>query len=129
MKTDFAVSWKKSKNPKKQRKFVANAPLHIKRKLLSARLSKDLAAKYSARNIPVRKGDKVKIAKGNYAGKIGKIDRVDAKKQRVFIEGTERTKTDNTKSLYPIHPSNIIIHELFLDDKRRKLALERRKKK
>jgi len=42
MKQKFSTTWKASKQPRKQRKYSANAPLHIKRKMLSANLSKTL---------------------------------------------------------------------------------------
>lgn len=129
MSKEFSSAWIRSSNPGKQRKYRANAPLHVKRRFLSSRLSKDLTKKHNTRNVPVRKGDKVKIVRGSYSGTTGKIDRIDVKRERLFIEGTDRTKMDGTKSLYPIHPSNVIIHELVLDDKRRKDLLERKAKK
>lgn len=125
---EFSNAWKSSKNPGKQRKFRHNAPLHIKRKFLASRLSKDLTKKYGKRNMPVRKGDRVKIVRGQYSGTLGKIDRIDLRNQRIFIEGTDRIKRDGTKSLYPVHPSNVIIHEMVLDDKFRKQKLERKSK-
>lgn len=125
----FSKSWISSTKPRKQRKYRFNAPLHKKRKFLSARLSKDLTKKHNTRNIPLRKGDRVKIVRGNYKGTLGKIDRINLKRERIFVEGTERTKRDGTKSLYPIHPSNVIIYDLVLDDKMRKQMLERKVKK
>jgi large subunit ribosomal protein L24 len=129
MEKEFVNSWKRSVQPRKQVKFRANAPLHTKRKFLAARLSKELTEKHNIRTIPVRKGDRVKIMRGNYMRHLGKVERVDAKKERIYIEGTDRTKTDGSRSLYPIHPSNVVIHELALDDKRRKAIIERRSKK
>ncbi len=61
MKRKFSKSWKSSKQPRKQRKYAANAPLHLKRKLLSVNLSKDLRKKYGKRNMMIRKEDVVKI--------------------------------------------------------------------
>lgn len=78
--------------------------------------------------MPLRKGDRVKIARGQFSGTLGKIDRINLKRERIYVEGTDRIKRDGTKSLYPIHPSNVIIHELVLDDKMRKKVLERKKK-
>ncbi len=129
MRKEFIKSWKRSVQPRKQIKFKENAPLHIKRRMISARLSKELTQKHGIRSMPLRKGDRVKIIVGNYKNHTGKIERVDTKSERIFIEGTQRTKTDGTKSLYPIHPSNVIIQDLNLDDKRRKQIVERRGKK
>lgn len=115
----FSTSWKSSKKPKKQRKYRYNAPLHIKQKFMGCHLSKELRKKHGKRSVPVRKGDKVKVLRGQFKGTIGKVDRVDLKKTRVYVTGIERTKKEGTKSFYPIHPSNIIIIDLNLDDKKR----------
>ena len=128
MKKDFVNSWKRSVQPRKQRKFRTNAPLHTKRKFMAAPLSKELRQKHKTRTMMLRKGDKVKITRGKYKGTIGVIDYLKTKKERVYITNTERTRTDSTKSLYPVHPSKVIIQELVMDDKRRKAIIERRGK-
>ena len=112
-------NWKRSVQPRKQRAFVRNAPDHIRNKLLCAHLSKELKEKHKIRSIRVRKGDKVKVMIGQFKNKIGKVDRVSTKRQRLFITGVEQTKMDGTKALYPVHPSNVMITELDLSDKRR----------
>lgn len=126
MKKLFSTHWKSSKQPRKQRKYQYNAPLHIKHKFLGSHLSKELIKKYSKRSIPVRKGDTVKVLVGQYKGKSGKIEKVFVKKTRVWIEGVNRTKRDGSKSFYPIHPSNLVITELNLSDERRKQILDRK---
>ena len=98
MKT-FSKYWKASRKPKKQRKYQYNAPLHIRNKLVSSRLSKELAKKYGARNITLKKGDKVKIMRGQFSGKTGKVSRVDLKKASIFIEGIEQMKIDTYSPL------------------------------
>ncbi len=124
MKTKFTKSWKSSTQPRKQRKYRYNAPLHIKNKFLAAHLSQDLKEEYKKRSITLRKGDSVKILRGQFKGKTGKIDKIDLKKTRTYITGIETTKKDGTKTFYPIHPSNLIITELNLDDKKRKKSLK-----
>ena len=69
MKQKFSIHWKSSKQPRKQRKYAANAPLHLRKKFVSANLSKDLRKKQGKRNIPLRKGDIVKIMRGKFKGK------------------------------------------------------------
>ncbi len=127
MKSKFSTNWIKSVQPRKQRKFRYNAPLHLKRKFLSVHLVKELRLKYNKRNIIVHKNDKVKILRGQFKGKSGNVERVDIKKSKVFITGIEGVKKDGTKTLYPITPSNIMITELNLDDKKRILSLEKNK--
>jgi len=99
--------------------------LHVKQKYLSAYLSKNLREKYKKRNLNLRKGDNVKIMRGQFKNKTGKIDEVNMKKTFVYIGGIEVTKKDGTKTRYPIHPSNLMITEINLDDKMRQKILER----
>lgn len=46
---------------RKQRKAHFNAPSHIRRRIMSAPLSKDLRQKYGVRSIPIRKDDEVQV--------------------------------------------------------------------
>ena len=122
----FSSSWKSSKKQKKQRKYVFKAPLHIKQKLVHAHLSKELRKKYSKRNSSVRKGDKVKVLRGQFKKHEGKVERVDLKNIKIFIAGVEKTKKDGNKALIGIHPSNLMIVDLNMDDKLRQKILERK---
>ncbi len=127
MKQKFSTKWKASKQPRKQRKYIANAPLHILHKFLSANLSKDLRKKYNKRNFPLRKNDKVKIMRGEFKNKTGKVSLVDIKKTRVAIEGIQRTKKDGSKVNIRFKPSNLQIQELNLEDKKRLKSIQRTK--
>ena len=122
----FSTDWKSSTKRSKQRKYRINAPLHIKQKLAHSHLSKDLREKYGKRNANVRKGDKVKIMRGQFKKHEGKVERLDLKKSLVFVSGVEITKKDGTKKLLPSNPSNLMITELNLDDKTRQQSLERK---
>ena len=126
MKTKFSSMWKKSKQSRKQRKYRYNAPLHIKTKFMAAHLSKELKQKHNKRSFSVRKGDKVQVMRGQFKKKIGKIERINLKKSKVYITGVETIKKDGTKILYPVNPSNLMILELNLDDKKRAQILKRK---
>ncbi len=117
-----------SKQPRKQRKRLFNAPLHKKQKLMTAMLSPELQDKYGVRRLPVRKGDTVRIMRGSWAGHEGKVLKVDLSKTRMHIEGVTVTKADGTPRFYPIHPSNVMIISLDLSDDYRKTIIERRQK-
>jgi large subunit ribosomal protein L24 len=119
MKQKFSKHWKASKRPSKQRKYSANAPLHIKRKLLSVNLSKELRKKYSKRNISVRKGDEIKVMRGKFKNKQGKIISIDVKTSKIKIDTIMIKKQDGSKVNVKIHPSNLQIIGLNLDDKKR----------
>ncbi|MEK6949865.1 MAG: 50S ribosomal protein L24, partial [Nanoarchaeota archaeon] len=91
-----------------------------------AHLSKDLHKKYGKRSANLRKGDSVKISRGQFRNKTGKVEEVNLKETRAYVSGIEHVKKDETKSRLPIHPSNLIITELNMDDKRRAKILERK---
>jgi large subunit ribosomal protein L24 len=93
---------------------------------LSANLNKSLRKKYQRRNIPLRKEDSVKIMKGEYKGKTGKLELIDPKKQRVSIANINKTKKDGTKIKVWFNPSNLQIQELNLNDKKRISSIERK---
>lgn len=125
----FSKHWKSSKNARKQRKYARNAPLHLKKKFMSCNLSKELRDKHGMRNIPLRKGDKVKVMVGQFKNLNGKVNDIDRKKIRAYVEGAEFVKKDGTKRFYPMHPSNLQIIELMLDDKKRKTGKIKENKK
>ncbi len=126
MKSIFSTKWKASKQPRKQRKYVYNAPSHIRKKLVSALLSKELREKHGKRNVSIRKGDKVKVMRGQFRNKTGEVLKVDFKNIKIIVDKVESLKRDGTKIPYPLSPSNLMIMDLKLDDKKRKKSLERK---
>ena len=129
MKRKFSTHWISSTQPRKQRKYRANAPLHIKRRFLSTHLSKELRKKYERRNIPVRRGDVVKIMKGKFKKKQGKVLIVKTKTGKIYIEGMQVKKHDGSKVNVPFRAPNLEIIELNLDDKKRVDKLTEKTKK
>ncbi|MBS3096336.1 50S ribosomal protein L24 [Candidatus Woesearchaeota archaeon] len=120
---EFSVAWKGSRKQRKQRKYIFNAPLHIKQKFMSSHLSKELRKKYGKRSIGLRKGDRVKVISGKFRKHEGKVENINLKKTYVFVSGLESMKKDGIKKLLALHPSNLMITELNLDDKlRQKMA-------
>jgi len=119
MKNKFSKSWKSSSKARKQRKYRFNAPINLARKLMSSNLSKELRKSYKKRSLPIKKGDNVRIMRGEFKGKKGKILSVERYHKKVYIEGMQRTKKDGTKVNVPFEPSNIQIIELNTDDKKR----------
>ncbi len=115
------------RNPGKQRKRLFNAPAHIRHKLMGAPLSPELLAQKGIKTMPVRKGDTVRVMRGDHKGFEGKVSRVDLKNYRVYLEGLTREKVDGTAIFVGVHPSKVMIKTLNLDDKRRKAVMERKK--
>jgi large subunit ribosomal protein L24 len=126
MKSKFSTQWISSSQPRKQRKYIANAPLHIRHKFLSANLPKPLREKYGKRNLPLRKGDEVLVMRGAFRKKKAKVVSVDLKNSRVALENIQRTKKDGSKVNVFFHPSVLQIQTLNLDDKKRIASLNRK---
>ena len=118
-KNKFSTSWRTSKRPGKQRKYKARMPMHLRRRLLSANLSKELRKKYGKRSIPLRKGDVVKVMRGKFSKKTGKILAVNSKRLNVEIEGLQIKKQDGSKANVRFTPSILQITELNAEDKKR----------
>ncbi len=122
----FSLAWKSSSKRAKQRKYRLNAPLHLKRNFLSVSLAPELRTRYGTRNVAVRKGDSVKVVKGQFKSVTGKVNRVDARKGVVYVDGAERVRKDGTKSFFPLQPSSLLLSEVYIDDKRRVASLARK---
>lgn len=112
--------------PRKQRRWLyKDSKLHEKHKLLYATLSDKLREKYGRRSVRVKKGDKVRIMRGDFVGHEGKVIEVDMKRCRIKVDGATVTKSDGTEVAVPIHPSNVMIIDLGEVDEVRKRILER----
>ncbi len=114
-----------SKQPRKQRRERAKAPLHKRQKYLRAPLSKELREKYSRRNARPVKGDFVKVMRGDHAGTEGKVQSIDLARGDMTIDGVTVKKADDSEVARPIHPSNVQITKLYLKDRRREKCLKR----
>jgi large subunit ribosomal protein L24 len=117
----------KTTKPTKQRKRMYQAPITERYRRFSAPLSSKLKDSQGTSSVQVRKGDTVMIMRGDRKGSEGKVNQIDRKNYRIFVEGTNREKVDGTTIPVPIHPSKVMITRLNLDDKWRKKAMERKK--
>ncbi len=108
-----------SSQPRKQRKRLYNAPLHLRQKMMAAPLSPELRKELGYRSLPVRKGDTVKILRGKFRGHTGKVIGVSLDKLRIYVEGATVKRSDGKEVPYPIHPSKVMIVDLERSDERR----------
>jgi len=116
----------KTKSPSKQRKRLYEAPFHSRGHIFSAHLSSELRSSQNSRALPVRKGDTVRVLRGDYKGFEGKILRVDRKDYKIYVDGINREKADGSSIQVPIHPSKVEVIRLNLDDKWRDKILRRK---
>ena len=122
MKSEWSSSWKSSKQPRKQRKYRYNASLHIRRKMVSSVLSKELRKRAGKRSMPVRKGDTVQVMRGDFKGVTGKVEKVSLKKLKIYIDAVKAKKTNGQEVMRPVDPSNVMIISVAEEEKRLKVS-------
>ncbi|MCU0852299.1 MAG: 50S ribosomal protein L24 [Thermoplasmata archaeon] len=115
-----------STKARKQRKARANAPLHLKKRMVAAHLDSALMKEFNVRSLPIRKGDTVKIIRGHKDFKTGeaKVASVDLKACKIIVENITVPKADGTQKPKPIDPSDVLITKLDLSDPWRKEKLD-----
>lgn len=115
-----------STKARKQRKARANAPLHKKRRMVSAHLDSALMKEYNVRSVAVRKGDTVRVIRGDkdFKASEAKVASVDLKNLKLIIENVTVPKADGTQKPKPVDPSNVLLTRLDLSDPWRKEKLD-----
>jgi large subunit ribosomal protein L24 len=110
----------------KQRKARANAPLHKKKRMVSAHLDSALMKEYNVRSVAVRKGDTVRVIRGDkdFKASDAKVASVDLKNLKLIIENITVPKADGTQKPKPVDPSNVLLTKLDLSDPWRKEKLD-----
>lgn len=68
----------------------------------------------------------MKVLRGDFKDHEGKVEGIDLKRYRVMIEGLNVQKPDGNQVYHPVHPSNLQIIEMDLDDEERNEILERK---
>ena len=94
--------------------------------MVAAHLSKDLKEKYNRRSLSIRKGDRVTVMRGAFIGIAGEVLNVNRENYKIYVEGITQKKADGTDVPRFIDPSNVLITELFIEDKERRNILERK---
>jgi large subunit ribosomal protein L24 len=109
------------KSPGKQRKRIYKSPIHSHKKLLKCRLDEFLREEYGLRSLVVKKGDLVRVMRGQFRDTEGKVVKVDYSGVRIYLESATTTKADGKESQIPVHPSNLMLVKLELDDDRKRI--------
>ena len=139
----------RSSKASKQRLSQSDAPTHVKRKRMRARLVSDDPDLINIRTVTVRTGDEVEIVRGDFghpnsvksdtrgkrlgqprgrAGIVAKVARVDTGSGMIFVDGLTNTTADGKEEAVLIHPANVIVTTLFEGDTLRlKRLIERTK--
>jgi large subunit ribosomal protein L24 len=110
-----------SMSPRKQRRRVQNATNHERKNMLKCRLDEFLQEEYGLRSLVVKKGDLVRIMRGQFRDTEGKVTEVSYKKGVVYLDNATITKSDGKEANVSIHPSNLLLVKLELNDERKSL--------
>ncbi len=102
----------KSKKPGKQRLYLRKMPVHRRKDILKAHLSRELKKEIGKRSHVVRKTDVVVIMRGERKGKKGKVVAVNRKSGFIHVEGITKKKSGGREVFVPIKASNLKIVEL-----------------
>lgn len=100
-------------------------------KNINVHLSKDLISKYGIKSFPIRKGDMVRIVRGdaekdeklNIVGKEGKVIKIFTDEGKVVVENINIAKSDGKMKPRKMAPNAIMLTKLILEDKKRKERL------
>ncbi len=83
-----------SSSRRKARKAYFTSDSEARRTLMSSSLDKELRSKYGVRAVPIRKDDEVKVVRGDFKGREGKVLAVYRKKFVVHIERVTQDKAN-----------------------------------
>jgi large subunit ribosomal protein L26e len=111
---------------RRNRKMHFTAGEKERRLRMSSTLSKELRLQHGFRTIPVKKNDEVEVMSGDLRGKKGKVIDVKRAIYKVFLDIGYREKKNGQVSRFGIHPSNLKIISLAMEDGRMKI-IERKK--
>ncbi|CEF99824.1 KOW [Ostreococcus tauri] len=106
---------------RKTRKAHFTAPSSERRKLMSAALSAELKAQHGANAVPIRVNDEVRVTRGSFKNREGKVVQVYRKKWVIHIANITRDKVNGTQIQVGVDPSKCIITKLHMDKDRKAL--------
>lgn len=99
--------------------------MHHRTKMVRGHLAPKYLEAGRSRSLTIRKGDTVRIMRGEHKGEEGKVEKVDLKNFVITIEGITQAKADESQSARKIHPSNIMIIKPDMSDRRRSMKFGR----
>ena len=113
-----------SRLPRQQRKAVYTADTFERRKRMAVPLSRELRRRYGRRQVPVRKGDTVRILSGSYVGREERVAKVDRRSYSVTLDNVTGKTADAKLKPLPIRTSHLLLTKLNLADPWRRRVLK-----
>tara|TARA_B100000953_G_scaffold283120_2_gene261849 strand:+ start:1503 stop:2282 length:780 start_codon:yes stop_codon:yes gene_type:complete len=121
-----------SKQPRKQRLARYTAPYHRRHREMSSPIDKGLRERQLSRGfmypraMPIRKGDRVMVVRGEGKSKSATVvAKIDRKARKVYVESFTYFKSDGTELQRPMDASNLVIINPDWSDIRRRKILNR----
>jgi len=108
-----------SKKPNKSRKEMYNMPMHKAAKQVAGHLDEKLQKELGKRSITLRKGDTVKVLRGSFNGKEGKITAVERKARKILIEKLIIKKSNGKEIPVKVDASNVLVIDIDRTDRKR----------
>lgn len=108
-----------SKKPNKSRKEMYDMPMHKAAKQVAGHLDEKLQKELGKRSITLRKGDTVKVMRGSFEGKEGKITSVERGARKIFIEKLIIKKRNGKDIQVKIDASNVLVIDIDRTDRKR----------
>ena len=110
-------------SPRRQRRAVFTATTAERRRRMTVLLSRELRRRFGRRNVPVRKGDTVRVLSGSYAGREERVARISRRDYSVTLDNvTLKTAEEKLKPL-ALRPAHLVITRLNLADPWRRRSL------
>lgn len=109
--------------PRRQRRALYNATTFERRHRMTVPLSRELRRRFHRRNVPVRKGDTVRVLSGSFVGREERVARISLRDYTVTLDNvTLKTAEEKLKPL-ALRPSHLVITRLNLADPWRRRSL------
>jgi large subunit ribosomal protein L24 len=113
-----------SRLPRKQRKAVFSAHNFARRRFLTVPLSRELRQRYGRRQLPVRKGDTVRVISGSYEGQEERVAKIDTRGRTLTLDNITVKKADQKLKALPVRPNHLLLTKLNLVDSWRRRILK-----
>ena len=110
--------------PRQQRKALYTADLFERRRRMAVPLSRELRRRYGRRQIPVRKGDTVRILSGSFVGREERVAKVDLRGYSVTLDNVTGKTADAKMKPLPVRPNHLVLTKLNLADPWRRRILK-----
>jgi ribosomal protein uL24 len=112
--------------PRRQRRALYAASTTERRRRMTVPLSKELRRRYGRRNVPIRKGDTVRVLSGSYSGREERVAKITRRDYSITLDNvTLKTAEDKLKPL-ALRPAHLVITRLNLADPWRRRSLRLR---